>query len=69
MAFTHYNGIAVLELKPMTHDETVEPTKKLTKKTEPPPADEPIVTGGEVTITIGADAGKRFSNTGELIEE
>lgn len=68
MAFTHYNGIAVLELKPMTSEE-IEPTKKLTKKPEPPITDEPIVTGGEITVTVGADAGKRFSNTGELIEE
>lgn len=68
MAFTHYNGIAVLELKPMTAEET-EPTKKLTKKPELPIVDEPIVTGGEITVTVGADAGKRFTNSGELIEE
>ena len=68
MAFTHYGSVAMLELKPMTPEET-EPTKKLTKKPEPPVADEPIVTGGEITVTVGADAGKRFSNSGELIEE
>lgn len=68
MAFTHYNGIAVLELKPMTPEE-IEPTKKLTKKPEQPVTDEPIVTGGEITVTVGADAGKRFTNKGELIEE
>ena len=69
MAFTHYNGIAVLELKPMTPEEPIEPTRKLAKKPESPVADEPIVTGGEITVTVGADAGKRFSNKGELIEE
>lgn len=67
MAFTHYGSMAMLELKPMTPEET-EPIKKVTKKPEPPIVDEPIVTGGEITVTVGAEAGKRFSNQGELIE-
>lgn len=69
MAFTHYGSVAMLELKPMTPEEQ-EPTKKLpSKKPEPPVSDAPVITGGEVTVTVGPDAGKRFNDAGELIEE